>query len=66
MSWFSIAKSALSQAQRSIDKVLDIEQENTDDSEGGKGQIPTASKSSQVWGVTIIILARQIFNGCES
>jgi len=44
MSWFSIAKSALSQAQRSIDKVLDIEQEN---SQGGIDQIATTSKSNQ-------------------
>ena len=46
MSWFSIAKTALSQAQRSIDKVLDIEQEGNDSNQGGSSQVPTPSKSS--------------------
>ena len=46
MSWFNIAKSALSQAQRSIDKVLDIEQ---DGSQGEGGQVPTTSKNSKIF-----------------
>ena len=42
MSWFNIAKSALSQAQRSIDKVLDIEEENNGENQARSGQIPTS------------------------
>lgn len=49
MSWFNIAKSALSQAQRSIDKVLDIEQEDSDNNQERSGQVPTPSKSSEVF-----------------
>ena len=49
MSWFNIAKSALSQAQRSIDKVLDIEQASSDNNQEGSGQISTTSKSSEVF-----------------
>ena len=48
MSWFSIAKTALSQAQKSIDKVLDIEQENGAENQGGGGQIPATSKRNQL------------------
>lgn len=51
MSWFNIAKSALSQAQRSIDKVLDIEQENNSENQEGSGQISSTSKSSQVFNL---------------
>lgn len=47
MSWFSIAKTALSQAQKSIDKVLDIEQENDAENRGGGRQIPATSKCNQ-------------------
>ena len=46
MTWFNIAKSALSQAQRSIDKVLDIEQNAN---QGESGQVPTISKNSKIF-----------------
>ena len=48
MSWFSIAKTALSQAQKSIDKVLDIDQENDAENRAGGGHIPTTSKRNLI------------------
>lgn len=53
MSWFSIAKTALSQAQKSIDKVLDIDQENDAENRAGGGHIPTTSKRTQVHNLII-------------
>jgi len=45
MSWFDIAKTALSTAQRSIDKVLDIEEKNGK-TQDGKGRATAAGKKN--------------------
>jgi len=52
MSWFDIAKTALSTAQRSIDKVLDIEEKN------GKqqGRATTTGKKNISFFIFIFVL----------
>jgi len=52
MSWFDIAKTALSTAQRSIDKVLDIEEGNGRQ-EDVKGQVTTTGKRNVILYVVL-------------
>ena len=60
MSWFDIAKNALSTAQRSIDKVLEIEEGNGKQQDS-KGRTNTTGKKNMSCFLLFYVLRPQNF-----